>query len=50
VAADRIAIHSNGMFTENLSPQNLISCDTNNQYGCNGGSIDSAWWYLRKRG
>ncbi|XP_078504092.1 tubulointerstitial nephritis antigen isoform X2 [Lissotriton helveticus] len=50
VAADRIAIHSNGIFKENLSPQNLISCDINNQYGCNGGSIDSAWWYLRKRG
>ncbi|XP_069462240.1 tubulointerstitial nephritis antigen isoform X2 [Ambystoma mexicanum] len=50
VAADRIAIHSNGIFTGNLSPQNLISCSSNNQYGCNGGSVDSAWWYLRKHG
>ncbi|MEE6476602.1 hypothetical protein FKM82_011136 [Ascaphus truei] len=48
VAADRIAIHSDGRFTSNLSPQNLISCNVQN--GCNGGSIDSAWWFLRKRG
>ncbi|KAM8953056.1 tubulointerstitial nephritis antigen [Pelodytes ibericus] len=50
VAADRIAIHSGGRFTSNLSPQHLISCDTKNQNGCSGGNIDSAWWFLRKRG
>nr|XP_045013144.1 tubulointerstitial nephritis antigen isoform X5 [Jaculus jaculus] len=48
VAADRIAIQSNGRYTANLSPQNLISCCAKNHHGCNGGSIDRAWWYLRK--
>ncbi|XP_045150815.1 tubulointerstitial nephritis antigen isoform X2 [Echinops telfairi] len=50
VAADRIAIQSNGLYTANLSPQNLISCCAKNRHGCNSGSIDRAWWYLRKRG
>ncbi|NXG55398.1 TINAG protein, partial [Hemiprocne comata] len=50
VAADRIAIHSQGQITDNLSAQNLISCDTRNQYGCNGGSIDGAWRYLKTHG
>ncbi|XP_072266512.1 tubulointerstitial nephritis antigen [Pyxicephalus adspersus] len=50
VAADRIAIHSEGRFTSNLSPHHLISCNVHNQNGCRGGHIDSAWWFLRKRG
>ncbi|XP_072782554.1 tubulointerstitial nephritis antigen isoform X1 [Taeniopygia guttata] len=50
VAADRIAIHSKGQITDNLSAQNLISCDTRNQHGCNGGSIDGAWRYLKTHG
>ncbi|XP_077146131.1 tubulointerstitial nephritis antigen isoform X1 [Ranitomeya variabilis] len=50
VAADRVAIHSQGRYTSNLSPQDLISCNVHNQYGCRGGHIDSAWWFLRKRG
>ncbi|XP_009092810.1 tubulointerstitial nephritis antigen [Serinus canaria] len=50
VAADRIAIHSKGQITDNLSAQNLISCDTRNQHGCNGGSIDGAWRYLQTHG
>lgn len=50
VAADRIAIQSKGRYTANLSPQNLISCCAKNRHGCNSGSIDRAWWYLRKRG
>ncbi|XP_062981545.1 tubulointerstitial nephritis antigen [Elgaria multicarinata webbii] len=50
VAADRIAIHSKGRFTDNLSPQNLISCDTRSQQGCKGGSIHGAWAYLKKYG
>lgn len=49
VAADRIAIQSEGRYTANLSPQNLISCCAKNRHGCNSGSIDRAWWYLRKR-
>nr|XP_011755073.1 tubulointerstitial nephritis antigen isoform X4 [Macaca nemestrina] len=48
VAADRIAIQSKGRYTANLSPQNLISCCAKNRHGCNSGSIDRAWWYLRK--
>uniref|UniRef100_A0A8C4TFV4 Tubulointerstitial nephritis antigen n=1 Tax=Erpetoichthys calabaricus TaxID=27687 RepID=A0A8C4TFV4_ERPCA len=50
VAADRIAIHSQGRRTANLSPQNLISCNTKNQNGCHGGNVANAWWYLRKNG
>ncbi|XP_053135063.1 tubulointerstitial nephritis antigen [Hemicordylus capensis] len=50
VAADRLAIHSKGHFTDNLSPQHLISCDTRNQHGCKGGSIHGAWSYLKKHG
>lgn len=50
VASDRIAIQSMGHMTPQLSPQNLISCDTRNQGGCAGGRIDGAWWYLRRRG
>ncbi|XP_068089445.1 tubulointerstitial nephritis antigen [Hyperolius riggenbachi] len=50
VAADRIAIHSEGRHIANLSPQHLISCNVHNQNGCMGGHIDGAWWFLRKRG
>ncbi|KAG7251780.1 hypothetical protein CRUP_027086 [Coryphaenoides rupestris] len=50
VASDRIAIQSMGHMTPQLSPQNLISCDTRNQAGCAGGHIDGAWWFLRRRG
>uniref|UniRef100_A0A8C1EHI7 Tubulointerstitial nephritis antigen-like 1 n=2 Tax=Cyprinus carpio TaxID=7962 RepID=A0A8C1EHI7_CYPCA len=50
VASDRISIQSMGHMTPQLSPQNLISCDTRNQAGCSGGRIDGAWWYLRRRG
>ncbi|XP_077599651.1 tubulointerstitial nephritis antigen-like [Stigmatopora nigra] len=50
VASDRISIQSMGHMTPQLSPQNLISCDTKNQGGCAGGRVDGAWWYLRRRG
>lgn len=50
VASDRISIQSMGHMTPQLSPQNLISCDTRNQGGCSGGRIDGAWWFLRRRG
>uniref|UniRef100_A0A3B5AI44 Tubulointerstitial nephritis antigen like 1 n=1 Tax=Stegastes partitus TaxID=144197 RepID=A0A3B5AI44_9TELE len=50
VASDRISIQSMGHMTPQLSPQNLISCDTRNQGGCAGGRVDGAWWYLRRRG
>uniref|UniRef100_A0A8C6QRG1 Tubulointerstitial nephritis antigen-like n=1 Tax=Nannospalax galili TaxID=1026970 RepID=A0A8C6QRG1_NANGA len=50
VAADRIAIQSKGQYTANLSPQNLISCCAKKGHACSSGSIDRAWWFLRKRG
>lgn len=50
VASDRISIHSMGHMTPALSPQNLLSCNTRHQQGCNGGQIDGAWWFLRRRG
>ncbi|XP_043939619.1 tubulointerstitial nephritis antigen-like [Protopterus annectens] len=50
VASDRLSIHSMGHMTPELSPQNLLSCDKQNQGGCNGGRLDGAWWYLRRRG
>ncbi|XP_070586981.1 tubulointerstitial nephritis antigen-like [Erythrolamprus reginae] len=50
VASDRISIHSMGHMTPTLSPQNLLSCNTRHQQGCNGGRVDGAWWYLRRRG
>lgn len=50
VASDRISIQSMGHMTPQLSPQNLISCDTRNQGGCAGGRVDGAWWFLRRRG
>uniref|UniRef100_A0A8C5S999 Tubulointerstitial nephritis antigen like 1 n=1 Tax=Laticauda laticaudata TaxID=8630 RepID=A0A8C5S999_LATLA len=50
VASDRISIHSMGHMTPALSPQNLLSCNTRHQQGCNGGRVDGAWWFLRRRG
>ncbi|XP_038614568.1 tubulointerstitial nephritis antigen-like [Tachyglossus aculeatus] len=50
VASDRISIHSMGHMTPLLSPQNLLSCNTRNQQGCNGGRLDRAWSFLRRRG
>ncbi|XP_059810269.1 tubulointerstitial nephritis antigen-like [Hypanus sabinus] len=50
VASDRITIQSMGHVTATLSPQNLISCNRRKQQGCQGGRIDGAWWYLRRRG
>ncbi|XP_051843741.1 tubulointerstitial nephritis antigen-like [Antechinus flavipes] len=50
VASDRISIHSMGHMSPALSPQNLLSCNTHNQHGCQGGRLDRAWWFLRRRG
>ncbi|MBN3311593.1 TINAL protein, partial [Atractosteus spatula] len=50
VASDRIAIQSMGHMTPQLSPQNIISCDTRNQGGCTWGRVDGAWWFLRRKG
>ncbi|CAH1254878.1 TINAGL1 [Branchiostoma lanceolatum] len=50
VLADRLAIQSRGTMAVTLSPQNLLSCNTNRQRGCQGGRLDRAWWFLRKKG
>ncbi|GKT35830.1 peptidase C1A, partial [Aduncisulcus paluster] len=48
VLSDRCAIARGSNFIE-LSPEYLISCDTAND-GCNGGSIDLVWIFLRTTG
>ena len=50
VASDRLAIESEGVLPEELSPQHLISCNDRGQSGCEGGYLDKAWWFLRKNG
>ncbi|XP_077991337.1 putative peptidase C1-like protein F26E4.3 [Glandiceps talaboti] len=50
VASDRLSIQSKGSMTMMLSPQHLLSCNTRRQRGCQGGYLDRAWWYMRKRG
>jgi len=47
--SDRIAIASAGKTDVVLSPEDLVSCDTND-YGCNGGYMDMAWEYLAQHG
>lgn len=47
--SDRIAIASKGATNVVLSPEDLVSCDTND-YGCNGGYMDMAWEYLQDNG
>lgn len=46
---DRFAIASDGKINHILSPQDMVSCDTNN-YGCNGGYMDLSWEYLEHHG
>ncbi|KAL3869952.1 hypothetical protein ACJMK2_042572 [Sinanodonta woodiana] len=49
--ADRLSIQSRGEIMEELSPQHIISCDNNGgNGGCDGGYLDRAWWFLRKKG
>lgn len=50
VASDRLNIETDPISTNRLSVQHLLSCDTNGQFGCNGGHLDRAWWYIRKLG
>lgn len=46
---DRFAIASDGKINVILSPEDMVSCDTNN-YGCNGGYMDLSWEYLENKG
>jgi hypothetical protein len=50
LAEDRLAILSEGKLKQSLSPQQLLSCNQQRQRGCDGGSLDRAWWYIRKFG
>ena len=50
VASDRFLIDSKGKTDEKLCPRSIIACNTHGQSGCNGGSVDRAWSYLRKYG
>eukprot|EP00347_Sterkiella_histriomuscorum_P003859 403362666 len=47
--SDRFCIASQGKVNVVLSPQDMVSCDTNN-YGCDGGYLNLAWQYLEKKG
>ncbi|KAL9644504.1 hypothetical protein ABK040_009368 [Willaertia magna] len=49
VLSDRFCIATQGKINVTLSPQNLVSCDYNDQ-GCNGGLLQNAWWWLNNEG
>jgi cathepsin B len=46
VLSDRYCIKGKKVL---LSPQYLVSCDSNN-YGCNGGFLDEAWKFMETKG
>lgn len=49
VLGDRFCIFTHGRMNAVLSPQTLVSCDTQNK-GCQGGSLDRAWQFLSQTG
>jgi cathepsin B len=49
VVSDRFCIASKGAVNVVLSPQDLVSCDSND-FGCGGGYIDKSWDYIRDHG
>lgn len=49
VLSDRFCIASQGKIKTVLSPQDMVSCDSDD-HGCNGGMLDTAWTYLTKTG
>ena len=49
VLSDRFCIASQGKIKAVLSPQDMVSCNTDNN-GCHGGELDTAWSYLEKTG
>ena len=49
VLSDRFCIASHGKIDVVLSPQTLVSCDSENM-GCQGGYLDKAWEYLVSNG
>jgi len=46
---DRFCIASKGQIKAILSPQDMVSCDTQDM-GCQGGNLDKAWDFLEKTG
>jgi C1A family cysteine protease len=50
LAEDRLAILSQGKLKMQLSVQQLLSCNQDQQRGCDGGYLDRAWWYIRRLG
>jgi len=48
--SDRFAIETNLATNVVLSPQDLVSCDTNQNEGCNGGYPILAWQYMQTTG
>jgi cathepsin B len=49
VLSDRFCIASDGAVDVILSPQDSVSCDSQN-LGCNGGYLDLSWDYVRDNG
>ena len=49
VLADRFAIASEGRINEDLSPEDLLSCDSRD-YGCGGGYIEKAFQFMEHTG
>jgi len=49
VLSDRFCIASQSSTDVIMSPQELVSCDTQD-YGCNGGYVDKSWDYIRDTG
>jgi cathepsin B len=49
VLSDRICIATSGKTNVVLSPQDFVSCDSQN-HGCEGGFIDKSWDYLVQTG
>jgi len=48
--SDRFAIETNLSTNVVLSPQDLVSCDTKTNQGCNGGYPILAWQYMQRTG
>jgi len=48
--SDRFCIKSNGSINVVLSPQSLVSCDLEGNFGCNGGVPQLAWEYMELAG
>jgi cathepsin B len=48
--SDRFCIASKGKVSAVLSPEDLVSCNTKLNQGCNGGYLFAAWTYLENTG